>query len=260
MALPAAVQAAAFVVLAGGGVALYAQNRSLERKLAELEQAPLPVARGEPEPGAAPTLQAPAATKADVERLHGTLGDVRARVDAQEKRVLELASSATARGGAAGGPAFEEAVREVVTRMTEDPEFRERLAAAAGRPALDKKPTFGALAKALSLDANQETRFREDLKDMQLELWAVLSEERPDGTVPMAEITKSMELPEGDPRRAEAFLNLFKQKIPGREETYVERAIALATAFRRKTAEYLRAPQQDVFSHLDVDLFGVKMD
>ena len=260
MALPTPLNAAAFLLLAGGGVALYVQNRGLEQKLADLEQVPAPVTRAESAPGGPPTLQAPAATKAEVKVMLDTLGEFTTRVSAQERRLSDLTAAAASKGGAAAGPAFEDAVRDVVNRMADEPDFKSKIALAAGRPVIDKKPTIGALAKVLSLDAVQETRFREDLKDTQVELFAVLSEERPDGTVPMALIQKSMEYPEGDPRRAEVFLSLFKQKIPGGEETYMERAIALATGFRKKTAEYLRPEQTDVFNRLDIDLFGVKMD
>lgn len=260
MALSTPLHAAALLLLAGGGVALYVQNRSLERKITDLEQMPAPVVRSESAAGSAPTLQAPAATKAEVKVMLDTLGEFTTRVAAQEKRLADVTAAAAAKGGASAGPAFEDAVRDVVNRMADETEFKAKIALAAGKPVIDKKPTIAALAKALSLDTTQETRFREDLKDAQLELFAVLSEERPDGTVPMAEIQKSMEYPEHDPRRAEAFLSLFKQKIPGSEETYMERAIALATGFRKKTGEYLRPEQTDVFNRLDVDLFGVKMD
>ena len=260
MALSTSINAAALVLLAGGGIALYVQNQDLEERIQGLQKPPAAVTRTEPAPTGGPTLQAAAATKAEVKVMLDTLGEFTSRVSAQEKRLADLTAAAAAKGGTAAGPAFEDAVRDVVIRMADEPDFKSKIALAAGNPIIDKKPTIGALSKALSLDTTQETRFREDLKDAQLELFAVLSEERADGTVPMSEIQKSMEYPEHDPRRAEAFLSLFKQKIPGSEETYMERAIALATGFRKKTSEYLRPEQTDVFNRLDVDLFGVKMD
>jgi hypothetical protein len=194
---------------------------------------------------------------------------LKADLDALAKQVQELRTQvvATSRptAGGAGAPApgsaaFELGVRDVLARVQDEPEFKAKIAAAGGPATLPKKPTFGALAEHLGLDANQQKDFRRDLEDVQGALFALLSEKRPDGRVLMEEIVAVEGLPEGDPKRASTFLELFTLKIPGTEETYVARAVALTTAMRANTQRYLRPEQSSRFAALDVDLFGVKMD
>jgi len=99
-----------------------------------------------------------------------------------------------------------------------------------------------------------------DLQEIQQELFGLLSEERDDGVVPMEMIAEAESLKEGDPKKAQVFIKLFTLKIPGEEETYMQRAVQLQTDFRKKTADYLRPAQLEVWQDLEVDLFSVKFD
>ena len=268
MAVPSLVAGLAFTALAGGGVALYVQNKNLIERIDELKVTSAKAAERSSAPSSgAPALQGGGgvASRNDVDEVRRQLGQVAERVTAQEKRTAVAAvpgAPGLAGGTAAGrfeGPAFEESVRKVLAAVHAEPEFKQQVAEAAGKPGLDKKPTFGALSKYLALDAAQETDFRQDLQDAQGELMALLAEERPDGRVLLKEIGEMDALPEGDPKRAQVFLDLFKLKIPGTEQTYIEKVFALATAFRTKANGYLRPEQRERFAGTEIDLFGVKM-
>jgi hypothetical protein len=253
---------AAFLGLAGAGTALYVQNRDLARRLDELK---LEVARVPERPPAAdgkergdtggPVLEGATASRAEVADLRRALAAVADRVTAAETR----AGAAPGQAGAAGGEAFEQGVREVLHRVQDEPAFKAKVAEAAGKPAIDKKPTFGALSKYLTLDETQATSFRRDLEDVQGELMALLADRRPDGRVLLEELAASEALPPNDPQRAAVFLDLFKLKIPGTEQTYVERAVSISLAFRKKADGYLKPEQQALFAAVEIDLFGVQM-
>ncbi len=250
----------AVLALGGASAALYARSRDLERRLDALSaEAPGAGSRDPVERAVgAPTLEGAPADRVEVAGL-------REQVEALERRVAGAEQRLSAGPGpgaatAADPAAFEQGVRDVLERVQREPEFKAKVAEAAGRPILEKKPTFGALAKHLSLDASQETSFRRDLEDVQGSLMALLAETRPDGRVLLEEIGRVEALPEGDPQRARVFLDLFKLQSPGTEQTYVEKALELAVTFRRKTEAYLRPEQRERFQATDVDLFGVRMN
>lgn len=250
----------ALLGLGGVSAALYSQNRDLSRRLDEVAAAlGRPVERAAaPAPAhEGPTLQGAPATLAEVtalrRQLEAQLEQMAARVTSQEKK--------SAAAGAAGGAVdFETGVRDVLSKVQDEPAFKQKVAEAAGKPAIDKKPTFAALSQHLTLDGTQEAAFRRDLEDIQGSLFALLSETRPDGRVLLEEIQKSEALPEGDPGRMNVFIDLVKLKIPGTEQTYLERAVDLAVGFRKKADAYLTPEQRQRFATLDVDLFGVKMN
>lgn len=246
------------LALGATSIASFAQGRDLARRLEVLESLPAPVPARE----AGASVEGPSlvvgggpALKADLEALAGEVKDLRARL-----AVAPKAGPGGGGGPAPGSAAFELGVRDVLARVQDEPEFKAKVAAAGGAQPLPKKPTFGALAQHLALDANQQRDFRRDLEDIQGSLFALLSEKRPDGRVLLEEVTAVESLPEGDPKRATVFLELFTLKIPGTEETYVARAVTLATGLRTNAQRYLRPEQQSRFASLDVDLFGIKMD
>jgi hypothetical protein len=256
------VAALAFLGLGGASIGLFVQNRDLAKRVDELAlQAPAVAEHVPAAPADGAILEGAAgspATQAEVASLRQSVDALAARVQSQEARSGKSAPGGAT--GAVGSEAFEKGVREVLDRVQEEPTFKEKVAQAAGKPALDKKPTFGALSTYLALDGTQETSFRHDLEDVQGELFALLAERRPDGRVLIDEIAKSEALPPNDPKRTEVFLDLFKLKIPGTEQTYVERAVSLASSFRKKADGYLRQDQRERFGAVEVDLFGVKMN
>jgi len=244
--------------LGAAGVGLAVQNRDLARRLEALEALPASASPRDvaPPEGEGPTLVVGGgpASKAELEALGRELQALRKQVAAGGS------ASATPGAPGAGSAAFEQGVRDVLARVSEEPEFKSKVAAAAAPATLPHKPTFAALAEHLALDASQEKDFRQDLEDMQGSLFALLAEQRPDGRVLLEELGSADQLPEGDPKRTQVFLDLFQLKIPGTEETYVARAVRLATDFRRRTDAYLKDAQRSRFAGLDVDLFGVKMN
>lgn len=250
----------AILGLGGAGVGLYVQNRDLARRLDELAVQ----AAGRTErpasgaPASGPTLQGTPATHAEVVDLKQSLEGLARRLAAQEQRA--------GKPGPDGAPtvfvgeAFEQGVRAVLDRVQDEPVYKQKVAEAAGKPAIDKKPTFAALSQFLALDGTQEATFRRDLEDAQGELMALLADRRPDGRVLLEEIGLAETLPPNDPKRTEVFLDLFQLKIPGTDQTYVQRVVSLATAFRKKADVYLKPEQREKFAGADLDLFGVKMN
>ena len=212
----------------------------------------------------------------DAPGLQGNLGHQMQRIEtlveelntrvAGTERTLAEAPKATSGGGEAqpitavvADPLFERAVEDVALALADDVRFRAKLGLR-GSPSLPKKPAFHQLAGALDLDADQEEKLRGDLMGMKEEAFALLSEERDDGIVPMEEIQKAEALPEHDPERAQIFMGLFTKKIPGSDETYMERLVTLTGELRKRVGGYLSNQQRDVWNALDIDLLGVEME
>jgi hypothetical protein len=253
---PATWLALAACATAGSAALLLgAENRELARRLDALEAA-APVAARPAADGDAPALSG-----------EGSLA-TRRELDDLAARVTELARRpASASSPAGAGAPLEQRVEEALVRKLEGDEFQRRIDEAAkqaaqnaGKPAIEKKPTFAALSTYLALDASQEGDFRRDLEDVQGSLMALLAERRPDGRVLLEEIGAVDALPESDPKRVQVFLDLFQLKIPGTDETYVSRAITLALDFRKRTSAYLRTDQSARFASADIDLFGVQLN
>jgi hypothetical protein len=244
--------------LAAAVVFLHGRTRALEERLADVEARSTPAPRAAPEAGEEPRgqrepeprLEGLPSTQVELERISRTVAELSERVG----------RAGDAAAGATGTPPTDRQVEEAVERLLEDDGFRKRLVEAARGKKLPKKPHIDLLTKALELDDGQARRFREELQAAQGELLALLSEKRADGLVPLEDVMKAEALPEGDPERERLWLKLLKLQIPGSEQTYVERAVEIAGAFRTQAATYLRADQQERFLHLGVDLFEVRIE
>lgn len=158
--------------------------------------------------------------------------------------------------GGKGGE-FEGDVRSILDKYVMERQFREKLGKAAGA-AIPKKPDYPVLAKALNLRPEQSDRFATDIHAIQTELFQLLQMPRQDGVVLMDEIQQAEQYPEGSPQRIAPFLKLMKLKIPETEETYFERAIALATGVKERTQEYFDKDQVELLNGTDLDWFGIK--
>lgn len=219
----------------------------------------LPDGRGSEPLGADATAAGPGLLGAGGARR---LAEVAAGLEALGVRLAALEAGPAAAPAAfdATAPAFEEGVRRVALRLAqEDVAFRLALATA-DRTRLGKDPPFARLARALELDAAQEDRFRKGIQGIQAELFQVLSEPRDDGVAPLERLQEAEGLPAADPRRAQLFVELFTQAIPGSDETYLERATALAAGFRARAREWLSVRQQELLDAVEVNLFEVKFD
>ncbi len=259
MSMQTVLGAVAVLGLGIATVGLYAKNRSLEDRLDELRQLTGAVEQGAdgeavPGLGASDAKREIEALRTDVTQLTDRLKDTDARIAAAAKQPADGVVA-----GDAQSPAFDEAVRDIVLDMAGDVRFRTKLGLR-GSPNLPKKPGFSQLAEALKLDATQEDEFRKDLQALKEDFLAIISEERDDGIVPLERIAEAEEYAEGDPRRAKVFIELFTLKVPGTEQTYLQRLVEMTTAFRKKTADYLRPEQTELFNAVDVDLLGVEMD
>jgi|GEM_PF-2223080 len=269
--LPAAAHVVAWLAL--GGTALYVagQNRDLASRLERMEAAP---AEG---PAASATGSAPAAlagskefttlrTKADDATRRADVLSVeltKLRNDHERLLATVLAMPEGAKAEAATAtfverPGFEDAVRSVVDRYALEHKFRDTLKKATG-PIVPKKPPYAELAKALKLDGPQTARFEQDIRSIQTELFEILQIPRDDGFMPLEEIQAAEQYPEGSPKKTEAFLKLFKATIPGTQETYLERAVALVSRVKDGTKAYLQDEQRGLLDTIDLDWFGIQM-
>jgi hypothetical protein len=226
------------------------------------------VARAAPADLAAPSA-AEAAKDARIATLEGRLkeAEVRRQADVADVRkevtklwaeLLRSPEGGSAAGKATADPAFEEAVRGVIDRYAMEHKFREAIQKATG-PIVPKKPPYDQLAKALKLRPEQSARFLEDIRGIQTELYQLLQLPRADGIQVWDEIVQSEQYPEGSPKKAEIFLKLFKLTIPDTQETYVERAVALASRVKEGTHAYFDADQSALLDTLDLDWFGIKI-
>lgn len=263
MSVSSVLAGIALVVTVSGVAVLYERNQALEERLAMLEGPRVADGSGVAQDGDAPLLSG-GGLQRDLAELQGLTEGIVRRMNALEER--------EAAGAVAGEPVgervaaltedagFSDAVRGVVLDMaTNDVDFRARIGTR-DRMEIPKDAPFTRVAEALKLDASQEDRMSKDLQAMQQDLFGLLAEERDDGVVPMEIIAKAEEYKEGDPRKAEAFMKLFTLKIPGEEDTYMQRAVKLQTDFRKRTLKYLRPEQNEIWDAMKVDWFSIKFN
>ncbi len=192
------------------------------------------------------------------------LGEVRSEVHKLWAELMKAPDGAASVGGPSTASAvladakFDDAVRAVVDRYVTEQKFREQVKKAAG-PLVPKKPAFVQLATALKLRPEQAERFGQEITSIQTELFELLQVPRSDGVSPLEEIQTAEQYPENSPKRAEAFMKLFKLVIPDTQETYFERAIALASRVKEGTKAYLDRDQIEVLDTIDLDWFGIRM-
>jgi len=253
-----------FGVATGAGFWLHGENAALQKRLAALEELPTGGPDAADGTSGAPTAGLRgAAVQRDVAELRRLTSALTDRMGTLERSVAETPSGGGASVDAtalAGKPAFTDAVRDVVLDMaSNDVEFRSRVGVA-DRKKIPKNAPFAQVAETLKLDASQEAQMSKDLQEMQSELFALLSEERTDGIVPLELIAKSEELKQGDPKRAETFMKLFTLKVPGGDETYMQRAVKLGGAFRKQIETFLRTEQVEILNAVEIDWFSIKFD
>lgn len=257
--------AAAILALGGTSVWLADQNQQLADRIETLEtQRHLVHTDGDAAEGTRPSLDGGAAPTA--EQLEERITGLTLRL-AKTERALQAAKPEAGNGSAAApdlaglaeSPDFQRAVRDVAMELADDVRFRSRLGLT-GSPNVPKKPAFHQLAAALELDAVQEEKMRGDLTEMQQTFFAIVSEERDDGVVPLERFAEADQLPDGDPKKARIFIEVLQLKIPGTEETYLKRLIDLQGAMRKKATDYLRPQQREIWANLDVDWMSVKME
>jgi hypothetical protein len=267
MAVPAAAHVVAWVVLGSGVAASLVMQSDAAKRLAALEEAR----------ASAPAVAAGGDAPASATLGTPDLAQLRARVEASDVRhdtgladvkkdVQKLWEQLLKSGGegadvpAAGerSPAFEAAVRDVLDRYAMEHKFREAVQKAQA-PIVPKKPSFVQLATALKLRPEQAERFGNEIRAIQTELYEILSVPRSDGVAPLEEIQMAEQYPEGNPKRAEIFVKLFKLTIPDTQETYVERAVSLATKVKSGTRDYFDKDQSALLDTLDLDWFGIRM-
>ena len=263
MSLPTVVSTAALVVAVAAGAVLYNKNQALEERLAALEGPRDEAADAAPGEVAGPALSG-GAMKRDVAELRGLTEALVTRMEAVERRAAEAGAAPVAAPELARSlvesRAFHEAVRNQVLDMARnDVDFRARVNTGE-RTHLGKDPAFARVADVLKLDASQEDRFSKDLQATQQELFTLLQEERDDGVNPMEMIAKAEALPDGDPKKGEIFMKLFTLKIPGGEETYMQRVVKLQAKFRKTAETYLRPEQIEIWNSVELNIFDVKFN
>jgi hypothetical protein len=262
MFIPAAAHVVAWAVLGTGlGFVIVGQREAAKRIDA------MDLAR----PATATAAEAAPADEKKDARIAVLEGQVRAAevrrnaelVDVREqfKKLWSEFLRAPEGGSTAGKPsdaAFEEAVRGVVDRYAMESKFRDAVQKAAG-PVVPKKPQFDQLARALKLRPEQANRFQDEIRGIQTELYQLLQLPRADGVALWDEIVQAEQFPEGSPKKTETFLKLFKLTIPDTQETYVERAVALASRVKEGTHVYFDTDQLATLDSLDLDWFGIKI-
>ena len=254
----------ALAVAAAAAVWLVGENAELRDRMAALEVSvgAAPQDGDGHSGGAAPGLHG-AAARREVAELRGTADALMTRMDALEARAKDGAARPAAGavdvGTLTGSADFAEAVRELVLAMAKDDvDFRARIGTA-DRTKLKDVP-FRKVAETLKLDGSQESAMRKDLQGIQQELFTLLQQEREDGVVPLELIGQAEGLGPGDPRRGALLMKALTLKIPGKDETYLQRAITLAQGFRTKADAYLRAEQKEILDGVEIDWFSIKFD
>ena len=266
-AIPAVAHVLAWAALGTGVGVVLVQQRDLSRRLDEQEaRREETSATGSGAPGLAGGKET-LAWKAQMDAVAqkesvaaSELAKLRADHEKLVAAVLTMPGGAEVEGSSkfVERPGFEDAVRSAIDRYAMEHKFRDTLKKAAG-PLVPKKPKYGELAKALELRPEQSARFEQDIRQIQGELYQILQLPRADGITPLEDIMQAEQYPEGSPKRAEAFLRLVKLTIPDTQETYFERAVALASSVKDKTKVYMDDGQRAVLESIDLDWFGIQM-
>ena len=266
MQIPAAAHVVAWAVL-GTGVGMILVNQQKEsRRLDAIEDAKMvaPTAADVLSGAREQAIKDGEQVKIDAKlnaaevRHANEMGQVRDQVTKLWAELLKTPEAAAASGNPAGQPGFDDAVRGAIDRYAMERKFRETLQKATG-PLVPKKPSFVALATALKLRPEQAERFGSEIRGIQQELLEILQIPRADGVAPLEEIQQAEQFPDGSPKKTEAFMKLIKLKIPETEETYFERAIALASRVKEGTRKYFDSDQSLTLDTIDLDWFGIKM-
>ncbi len=269
MAIPAAAHVLVWVALGSSVAWVVSRERSIAERLdrAEAEEAnqPATVAAA---PAALAGGKETAKAAEEVRTLRVENGELKAAITKlradHDRLVASFLASPEGKGAEeptdkfVEKPGFEDAVRSVVDRYAQEMKFREAIKKATG-PIVPKKPQYAELAKALKLTPNQSSRFEQDIRGIQQELLEILQVPRDDGVVPIEEIQQAEQYPEGNPKRAEAFMKLIRLTIPGTQETYFERAVELTKRVKKSTEAYLDDSQRSLLDTIDLDWFGIKM-
>lgn len=271
MPLPAAAHVIAWTVLGTGlGVVLVRQNGVLDRleKVDAEKHAPASDATpGSSDLGGSKELLGFASRLTELQRRLATSETENKTLRSDHDKLVATILASDGPAGAAAEassskfvekPGFDDAVRAVIDRYALEAKFRDTLKKASG-PLIPKKPKFEQLAKVLTLSDAQTTRLGDDIRGIQTELFQILQVPRADGVVPFEEIQQVEQYPEGSPKRTEAFLKLFKMKIPDSEETYFEHAVTLVHRLREATNSYLDDSQRSMLDGIDLDWFGIQM-
>lgn len=264
--IPAAAHVVAWLALGTGVGVVLVRQRDLSQRLDAMEvarESETPAPAAAPLAGGKEVLEARARLDEAVRKAEAALDEGRKLRSDHDRLVATV--MATPEGSRPAEPTtfverpgFEDAVRGVIDRYATEHKFRETVKKAAG-PLVPKKPAFVELAKALKLSEPQASRLEQDVRSIQQELFELLQSPREDGVVPLEEIQQAEQYPEGDPKRTEAFLKLVKLTIPGTQETYMERAVALVSRVKASTKAYLDDGQRGVLDTLDLDWFGIRM-
>jgi hypothetical protein len=259
MPLPTAVHVAVWAAL-GAGVAFVAVRQGdIDRRLDAADKSAVAGAAGTASP---PPDAEWAVLKGRVETSEraaaSQVEEIRKEIQRLWAEWLRSPEGGTKSADWTNDPKFDDAVRGVVDRYAMERKFRETIQKASG-PLVPKKPSFEQLAKALELKPSQAEKFAGEIRAIQMELYEILSMPRADGVALMEEIQQAEQFPEGSPKKVETFLKLFKLTIPNTEETYVERAIFLASRVKEGTKDYFEPGQYDTLSTLDLDWFGIRM-
>ncbi len=215
-----------------------------------------------------------AAIEKRLDGMESMLRDVRETSRSVKRRVESAPRGTAASGGAAavaGGAdsallagdetraaAFE---NEVATRLeTAVEEQMERLAARQRYRSEDGKwkPPMSEITREFGLNEDQEDSLREVFNSARDEGFALLSERRLDGTDVLSDFAADIKK-SGDFRGAigRFFGRLAKDKVPGREQTYLQAFGEIEERVRARAESHLDEKGRQHFRDMNVDVFEV---
>jgi len=227
---------------------------TLYRKVADLESGKTVLLGGAP---------APIALGDEVQSLREQLSAV-AKAQAERKReVSEQISALTtsveagrALGGTSGGGSMKPGDLEALVAKAVDKKVEEEMPQREGG---EWKPSLDQFKDTLKLNEYQTQQSERILDDAKAEVFKLAGLKREDGTSKLDDLVAAIQDPvDSEAAMKDWFMSLFREKIPGREETYIAELIRTKDRTEKSLVEVLSEAQVRKMRRLNIDYLGVK--
>jgi len=227
---------------------------TLSRRVSELEAGKAVSADGAP---------APIALGEEVQELRDQITAV-AKAQAEQKKQLseQFASlensviTGPKTGATAGAGAMKAGALEALVAKAVDKKIEEEIP---NREGGEWKPSLDQLKDTLKLNDYQTTQAEKILDDAKAEVFKLAGLKREDGTSKLDDLVAAVTDPvDAEGAMKDWFMSLFRDKIPGREETYISELLVMKTRTEKSLVEMLGEEQVKKMRRLNIDYLGVK--
>jgi len=227
---------------------------TLSRRVSELETNRAGSADGAP---------APIALGEEVQELRERISAVAMAQAEREKEMSEQIASLEnaviierAAGGTDGAGSLNPEALEALVSKAVDKKIEEEIP---NREGGEWKPSLDQFKDTLKLNEYQTTQAEKILDDAKADVFELAGLKRVDGTSKLDDLVAAVTDPvDSEGAMKDWFMSLFRDKIPGREETYISELLKMKTRTEKSLVEMLDAEQVKKMRRLNIDYLGVK--